>query len=99
MQPALAISPGTGSTNANTKSVATTLSIPSKPTTITNVSTANTVTGKNPCPCIVFRLDGVQGAYLSDIQMQIMDVFQKKNASLSIGINGYNLTQDSKLVS
>jgi len=31
--------------------------------------------------------------------MKIMDVFQKKNASLSIGITGYNLTQDSKLVS
>ncbi|WP_166289729.1 polysaccharide deacetylase family protein [Candidatus Nitrosotalea sp. FS] len=36
---------------------------------------------------------------MSDIQMKIMDVFQKKNASLSIGITGYNLTQDSKLVS
>jgi len=31
--------------------------------------------------------------------MKIMDVFQKKNASLSIGITGYNLTQDGKLVS
>ncbi|HXU95402.1 MAG TPA: polysaccharide deacetylase family protein, partial [Candidatus Nitrosotalea sp.] len=36
---------------------------------------------------------------MSDIQMKIMDVFQKKNASLSIGITGYNLTQDGKLVS
>ncbi|HEU5221204.1 MAG TPA: polysaccharide deacetylase family protein [Candidatus Nitrosotalea sp.] len=44
-------------------------------------------------------MDGVQGSYLSDIQMKIMDVFQKKNASLSIGITGYNLTQDGKLVS
>ncbi|HEX5358588.1 MAG TPA: polysaccharide deacetylase family protein [Candidatus Nitrosotalea sp.] len=47
----------------------------------------------------MFRLDDVQGSYLSDIQMKIMDVFQKKNASLSIGITGYNLTQDAKLVS
>src|SRR5690349_14036620 len=71
MQPALAISPENGSTNVNTKSVVTTLPTISKPVAVTNVSTVNTATG-NTCPCIVFRLDGVQGSYLSDIQMQIM---------------------------
>ena len=99
MQPALAISPGNSSVNTNTKSVVTTLPILSKPATVNSLSTVNAVSSKNTCPCIVFRLDGVQGSYLSDIQMKIMDVFQKKNASLSIGITGYNLTQDSKLVS
>ncbi|NHH98870.1 hypothetical protein DYY66_0209 [Candidatus Nitrosotalea sp. FS] len=99
MQPALAISPGNGGVNTNTKSVVTTLPILSKPATVNNLSAANAVSSTNTCPCIVFRLDGVQGSYLSDIQMKIMDVFQKKNASLSIGITGYNLTQDSKLVS
>jgi len=99
MQPALAISPGNGGANTNVKSVVTTLPVLSKPVTVNNVSTASTVSGKNTCPCIVFRLDGVQGSYLSDVQMKIMDVFQKKNASLSIGITGYNLTQDGKLVS
>ena len=99
MQPALAISPGNGSVNTNTKSVVTTLPILSKPATVNSLSTVNAVSSKNTCPCIVFRLDGVQGSYLSDIQMKIMDVFQKKNASLSIGITGYNLTQDGKLVS
>ena len=99
MQPALAISPGNGSVNTNTKSVVTTLPILSKPATVNSLSTANAVYSTNTCPCIVFRLDGVQGSYLSDIQMKIMDVFQKKNASLSIGITGYNLTQDGKLVS
>lgn len=54
---------------------------------------------KNPCPCIVFRLDDIQEFYLSDVQMKIMDVFQKKNASLSIGIIGYHFPLDEKLVS
>jgi len=99
MQPALAISPGNGDVNTNIKSVVTTLPVLSKPVTLNNVSTTSTVSSKNACPCIVFRLDDVQGLHLSDIQMKIMDVFQKNNASLSIGITGYNLTQDSKLVS
>lgn len=99
IQPALAISPGNGGVNANTKSVVTTLPVLSKSVTVNHTSSTNIVYGKNTCPCIVFRLDDVQGSYLSDIQMKIMDVFQKKNASLSIGIIGYNLTQDGKLVS
>ena len=98
MQPALAISSGNYGTATNTKSVATILPVLSKTSPINNVST-NTVIDKNTCPCIVFRLDDVQGSYLSDIQMKIMDVFQKKNASLSMGIIGYNFTQDGKLVS
>ena len=97
-QYALAVSSGNHSTNTNIKSVATTIPILSKPVTTNNVST-NTILYKNTCPCIVFRLDGVRGSYLSGVQMKIMDVFQKKNTSLSIGIIGYNLTQDGKLVS
>lgn len=99
IQPALAISPGNGGVNTSAKSAVTMPPVLSKPTTVNNISITNTVSGKNTCPCIVFRLDDVQGSYLSDIQMKIMDVFQKKNASLSIGITGYNLTQDGKLVS
>lgn len=99
IQPALAIPPDKVDVNANTKSVVTTLPVLSKPVTVNDVSTTNVVSGKSTCPCIVFRLDDVKGSYLSDIQMKIMDVFQKKYASLSIGITGYNLTQDGKLVS
>ena len=99
MQPALAISPGNGGVNTSAKFAVTLPLVLSKPVTVNSVSTTNTVSDKNTCPCIVFRLDDVQGSYLSDIQMKIMDEFQKKNASLSIGIIGYNLTQDSKLVS
>jgi peptidoglycan/xylan/chitin deacetylase (PgdA/CDA1 family) len=54
---------------------------------------------KDACPCIVFRLDDVQEFYLANVQMQIMDLFQKKNASLSIGIIGHDLSLDTKLTS
>ncbi len=54
---------------------------------------------KNPCPCIVFRLDDIQEFYLDNAQMKVMDLFQKKNASLSIGVIGYDLHLDTKLVS
>ena len=57
------------------------------------------VTQQNQCPCIVFRLDDIQSFYLSDVQMKIMDLFQKKNASLSVGVIGYGLTEDTKLIS
>src|SRR5690348_1194458 len=99
IQPALAISPRNGGVDTSTKSAVTIPPVLSKPVIVNSISTTNTVSDINTCPCIVFRLDDVQGSYLSDIQMKIMDVFQKKNASLSIGITGYNLTQDSKLVS
>ncbi|HZS74917.1 MAG TPA: polysaccharide deacetylase family protein, partial [Candidatus Nitrosotalea sp.] len=54
---------------------------------------------KDQCPCIVFRLDDIQEFYLSNVQMQIMDLFQQKNASLSIGVIGHNLALDTKLTS
>ncbi|HJU14120.1 MAG TPA: polysaccharide deacetylase family protein [Candidatus Nitrosotalea sp.] len=53
----------------------------------------------NPCPCIAFRLDDVQEYYLDKVQMKIMDEFQKKNASLTVGVIGYDFSYDKKLVS
>jgi peptidoglycan/xylan/chitin deacetylase (PgdA/CDA1 family) len=53
----------------------------------------------NACPCIVFRLDDIQAYYLSNVQTKIMGEFQKKNASLTIGIIGYDFTKDQKTVS
>lgn len=53
----------------------------------------------NTCPCIVFRLDDIQAYYLSNVQTKIMGEFQKKNASLTIGIIGYDFTKDQKTVS
>lgn len=53
----------------------------------------------NHCPCIAFRLDDIQTGYLNNVQMKIMDEFQKKNASLTIGVIGYDFSGDKKLVS
>ena len=54
---------------------------------------------KNQCPCVVFRLDDIQAFYLSDVQMKIIEMFQKKNASLDIGVIGYDFPLDLKLAS
>ncbi len=95
LQPAFAVS-----TNNKTKvSNTTSLSINSTAHKSVKPVHPKNVPSKDTCPCIVFRLDDVQEFYLSDVQMKIMDVFQKKNASLSIGIIGYNLPLDAKLVS
>jgi peptidoglycan/xylan/chitin deacetylase (PgdA/CDA1 family) len=90
IQPALAVSPKVNQTLPASNQ---TLHKPVPKTVPTKV-----VPPKGSCPCIAFRLDDVQGSYLSDVQMKVMDVFQKKNASLSIGVIGLNLTLDKKLV-
>src|SRR5579872_5094257 len=94
MQPALAVSPKIPTSNQTLPTSNQTLHKPVPKTVLPKV-----VSQKGSCPCIAFRLDGVQGSYLSDVQMKVMDVFQKKNASLSIGVIGLNLTLDKKLVS
>ena len=92
VQPILATSDGN-----IIKTVNNTLS--AEKTTSTLKSQQKVVPPKNPCPCIVFRLDDIQAFYLSDVQVKTMEVFQKKNASLSIGIIGYDFPSDVKLVS
>lgn len=64
-----------------------------------NHTTTHSIVSKNQCPCIVFRLDDVQESYLSDVQTKIMEEFQKKNASLTIGVIGYDFHLDTKLIS
>lgn len=51
------------------------------------------------CQCVAFRLDDVQDHYLNKVNMQIMKVFQEKNASLTLGIVGNFFGQDEKLIS
>lgn len=53
----------------------------------------------NTCPCIVFRFDDVQGYYLRNVQMKVLNEFEAKNASLTIGVIGYDFNPDKKLVS
>ncbi len=49
------------------------------------------------CQCVAFRLDDIQDYWLDSVQTKIIDTFQQKNASLTIGIIGNHIGLDSKL--
>jgi peptidoglycan/xylan/chitin deacetylase (PgdA/CDA1 family) len=51
------------------------------------------------CNCVAFRLDDIQDYWLTDVQIEIMDTFSKKNLPLTIGIIGNEIGQDIKLIS
>ena len=40
------------------------------------------------CNCVAFRLDDIQGYWLNDVQIAVMEVFQKQDIPLTIGIIG-----------
>jgi len=50
------------------------------------------------CNCVAFRLDDVQDYYLRGPQLDVMEVFQQKNADLTIGIIGSVFGTDPLLV-
>ena len=54
--------------------------------------------GIESCQCVAFRLDDMQDYWLNNIQMGIVDEFQKKNTTLTIGIIGHYFGNDTKLV-
>ena len=47
----------------------------------------NTVTIQS-CNCVAFRLDDIQGYWLNNAQIAVMDEFQSRNILLTIGIVG-----------
>jgi peptidoglycan/xylan/chitin deacetylase (PgdA/CDA1 family) len=49
------------------------------------------------CQCVAFRLDDIQDYWLDNVQTKIIDTFQQKNASLTIGIIGNHVDQDAKI--
>lgn len=51
------------------------------------------------CNCVAFRLDDIQDYWLTDVQIEIMETFAKKNLSLTIGIIGNEIGDDPKIVS
>ena len=53
--------------------------------------------GKN-CNCVAFRLDDVQDYWLSNSQMQIINLFQEKEIPLTIGIVGGLIGEDDVIV-
>ncbi|MGI0026838.1 MAG: polysaccharide deacetylase family protein, partial [Nitrosopumilaceae archaeon] len=50
------------------------------------------------CQCVAFRLDDIQDYWLDNVQTKIIDTFQQKNASLTIGIIANYLGHDSKII-
>jgi len=50
------------------------------------------------CNCIAFRLDDVQDFFLNDPQIGVFQLFQSKEAPLSIGIIGGFIGTDAKIV-
>lgn len=49
------------------------------------------------CQCVAFRLDDIQDYWLDSVQTKLIDTFHQKNASLTIGIIGNHIGQDSKI--
>lgn len=50
------------------------------------------------CQCVAFRLDDIQDYWLNNVQTKIIDTFQEKNASLTIGIIGNYIGHDPKII-
>ena len=54
---------------------------------------------KDTCNCVAFRLDDIQDYFLDNVQVEVIRTFEKKNASLTIGIIGNHFGDDLYLVS
>ena len=50
------------------------------------------------CNCVAFRLSNVQDYYLNDVQTSLIDLFDSKDAGLTIGVFGGSIGDDSKIV-
>jgi len=53
---------------------------------------------EDTCNCVAFRLDDVQDFFLNDPQLGVFELFQSKDAPLSIGIIGGFIGSDAKIV-
>jgi peptidoglycan/xylan/chitin deacetylase (PgdA/CDA1 family) len=69
-------------------------------TKTTETITRETKTLKIPetCNCVAFRLDNIQDGYLDTAQLELLNLFQKRNIPLTIGILGENFGNDTQLV-
>lgn len=50
------------------------------------------------CRCVAFRFDDIQDYYLNKVQMEVIDTFQKKDSSLTIGVIGNYFGNDQTIV-
>ncbi|MCV0400054.1 MAG: polysaccharide deacetylase family protein [Nitrosarchaeum sp.] len=46
------------------------------------------------CNCVAFRLDDIQDYFITDVQMALIETFQKNNVELTIGIIANNIGRD-----
>ncbi len=49
---------------------------------------------KSSCNCVAFRMDDIQDFWLNQVQLEIMNTFQEKNADLTVGIIGNSFGKD-----
>lgn len=56
-------------------------------------------TNTTNCNCVAFRLDDIQDNWLTDSQIEIMEVFNERNIPLTIGIIGNKIGEDEGIVS
>lgn len=54
---------------------------------------------ENPCQCVAFRLDDVQDYFLTNAQVQVINTFEKKNTSLTVGVIGNAFGYDPSITS
>jgi len=50
------------------------------------------------CGCLAFRLDDIQDYFLREVQMEVINVFDRKDASLTVGVIGHYFGGDATLV-
>lgn len=50
------------------------------------------------CGCVAFRLDDIQDYFLREAQMEVINVFDRKDASLTVGVIGNYFGGDAALV-
>ena len=55
---------------------------------LTNIENQNLGDSSNlqSCNCVAFRFDDVQGYWLNDVQITVIETLEKKNVPLTIGI-------------
>ncbi|MBI3623524.1 polysaccharide deacetylase family protein [Candidatus Pacearchaeota archaeon] len=64
---------------------------------VPNATKTTTPSNIPNCQCLSFRLDNIQDYWLNNVQTKIIDTFQQKNASMTIGIIGNAFDNDVKL--
>jgi mannuronan 5-epimerase len=63
-----------------------------------NVIGNNKINHSSSCYCVIFRLSGIQDYFVHNAQLAVMDLFLKRNQSLSLGLIMNNIGNDTAIV-